>query len=220
MRRVVIGDVHGQLEALKGLLAAVGVGVDDQVIFVGDLVDRGPDGPGVVQFVADLCRARMAVLVLGNHEYKYLRHARNGTTDPDSDGALLTPEQLSFLGTCPIHYGFSVGEQRYLVAHGGIKPSMEVLPTAQVSALRLVSGKDKKAAESLMYLRSDDPEPWTKQYDGRFGIVLYGHSAAPDFQVAEHSIGLDVGAGVGYGFLGCVVLEAGSAPVFHKQQIK
>jgi hypothetical protein len=80
-RTVVIGDVHGCLEELKELLAEIAAYDDgrglpkgrDRLIFVGDLVDRGPDPVGVVHFVQDLG----AACVLGNHEEKHVRWAKH-----------------------------------------------------------------------------------------------------------------------------------------------
>jgi hypothetical protein len=73
-----VGDVHGEIEPLAGLLAALGY--DDQgrqpqnrrLVFVGDLVDRGPDSPSVVQFVANLVDLELAQCILGNHELNIL----------------------------------------------------------------------------------------------------------------------------------------------------
>lgn len=221
-RTIVVGDVHGQLQALRGLLQSVDISLNDQIVFVGDLIDRGPDGPGVVQLVADYCRARMAVLVMGNHEYKAIRHRKNGTAVDGSDAAMLSQELVDFLAyDTVLHHSFVVGEQKYLAVHGGVSYGIDVLPPPRMSDWRggTLTGKEKRRAEGMLYVRSDDEEPWTDSYDGRFGIVLYGHSAARDFQIKEHSIGLDIGAGVGYGQLGAIVLEEGVAPRYVRQQI-
>jgi len=73
----VIGDVHGELEALLALFGRLGVDPDActatrPLVFVGDLVDRGPDSVGVVDVVARLCEAGLAHAVLGNHELNLL----------------------------------------------------------------------------------------------------------------------------------------------------
>ncbi len=47
-RTLVIGDVHGCLDELRALVAKSGVTADDDVVFVGDLVAKGPDSVGVV----------------------------------------------------------------------------------------------------------------------------------------------------------------------------
>jgi hypothetical protein len=74
----VIGDVHGEIAALRTLLERLGYAPDGthpqgrRLVFVGDLVDRGPDSPGVVRFVARLVEAGRALCVLGNHEFNIL----------------------------------------------------------------------------------------------------------------------------------------------------
>jgi hypothetical protein len=75
-----IGDVHGELDALRGLLAHLGYRHDGRehpggrrLVFLGDLCDRGPDSPGVVSLVAELVARKVAQCVLGNHELNALR---------------------------------------------------------------------------------------------------------------------------------------------------
>lgn len=63
-RRIIIGDVHGHYEGLMTLLEAIAPGTNDQVYFLGDLIDRGPDSSQVVSFVQ---QSRYECL-LGNHE--------------------------------------------------------------------------------------------------------------------------------------------------------
>jgi hypothetical protein len=73
----IVGDVHGEIEPLRALLKRLGYGPNGhsegrQLVFVGDLTDRGPDSPGVVRLVADLIAAGHAQCVLGNHELNIL----------------------------------------------------------------------------------------------------------------------------------------------------
>lgn len=73
----IIGDVHGELEALLALLHRLGVDPDARtaerpLVFVGDLIDRGPDSVGVVELVRHLTEAGIAFGVLGNHELNLL----------------------------------------------------------------------------------------------------------------------------------------------------
>jgi hypothetical protein len=83
----IVGDVHGEHEALCALLAALGY--DDAgrhaegrtLVFVGDLCDRGPDSPGVVERVRRLVESGRAVAVLGNHELALLRGLRKHGND-------------------------------------------------------------------------------------------------------------------------------------------
>jgi hypothetical protein len=65
----VIGDVHGDFSKLKSLLNQIS---DRRFVFVGDLVNRGPESRAVVECVADLAEDGQAVLVRGNHEASLL----------------------------------------------------------------------------------------------------------------------------------------------------
>ncbi|MEC9073276.1 MAG: metallophosphoesterase, partial [Myxococcota bacterium] len=88
----IIGDVHGEFDELVALLEHREVGYRDvlarrragqplvrgarperTLIFVGDLVDRGPDSPSVVDLVLDLMDAGLARCIIGNHELNLLR---------------------------------------------------------------------------------------------------------------------------------------------------
>ncbi|MFZ1625517.1 MAG: metallophosphoesterase [Gammaproteobacteria bacterium] len=77
----IIGDVHGELDALHALLQQLGYDPDGQhqgdrhLVFVGDLCDRGPDSPGVIELVQRLCEEGRAQCLLGNHELNILLEA-------------------------------------------------------------------------------------------------------------------------------------------------
>jgi hypothetical protein len=74
----VIGDIHGELDALNMLLDRLGYdqfGRHPQnrtLVFLGDLVDRGPNSPGVVEKISGLYFAKRAQCILGNHELRLL----------------------------------------------------------------------------------------------------------------------------------------------------
>src|SRR6476646_4599770 len=75
-RTVIVGDVHGCRRELELLLEAVGFAGGDRLVFVGDLIARGPDSLGVL----DVARGEGAIVVRGNHEQKLLdgRSSRTG----------------------------------------------------------------------------------------------------------------------------------------------
>jgi len=83
----VVGDVHGELDALHALLGHLGY--DDHgrhpegrhLVFVGDLCDRGADSPGVIGFVQRLVESGRALATLGNHEINLLRGDRKDGND-------------------------------------------------------------------------------------------------------------------------------------------
>ncbi|MGE5216259.1 MAG: metallophosphoesterase family protein [Chloroflexota bacterium] len=71
MGRYVIGDIHGCFDELKRLVEALPIVRGDQLVFLGDYVDRGPDSNAVVSFLVSLPRFIPQVEVVflrGNHE--------------------------------------------------------------------------------------------------------------------------------------------------------
>lgn len=89
-----IGDIHGHAEALQALLKKLGYSLRDgvyahadrQAIFVGDLIDRGPDNRKVVHIARTMMQAGHALAVMGNHEFNALAYA---TPDPQTPGRYL-----------------------------------------------------------------------------------------------------------------------------------
>ncbi len=75
----IIGDVHGEIDALDDLLIRLGYTGDGghadgrRLVFLGDLTDRGPDSPAVLKKVMALVEAGRAQCILGNHELNLLR---------------------------------------------------------------------------------------------------------------------------------------------------
>ena len=78
----VVGDVHGEKHALESLMARLGYSHHGEhrqgrrLVFVGDLVDRGPDSPAVLRFVKKLVERDLAQCVAGNHELNLLRRQK------------------------------------------------------------------------------------------------------------------------------------------------
>lgn len=97
----IVGDVHGEVDALRRLLHRLGCDADRgtaqrPIVFVGDLVDRGPDSPGVVRIVRRLVEAGIGHAVAGNHELNLLHADRkegNGWFFGHNDGYSWTDER-------------------------------------------------------------------------------------------------------------------------------
>lgn len=76
-RLIVIGDVHGCIIELAALLKSINPGPKDRIVFVGDLIDRGPASIEVAETVRELCLTRPRThCVLGNHEEKHVRYRK------------------------------------------------------------------------------------------------------------------------------------------------
>ena len=86
-RFIAIGDVHGCVDELATLIEKLEIQPKDQVIYLGDLVNRGPDSHGVIS----IARKTATVAIVGNHELRLLKYRQTG-----SDAALQpTREKLS-----------------------------------------------------------------------------------------------------------------------------
>jgi serine/threonine protein phosphatase 1 len=78
MKQFVIGDIHGCSKTLGSLLEKVAPSKEDQIIFVGDYIDKGPDSGGVLDQIINIIRDGFNVIPLtGNHEENLLEALDN-----------------------------------------------------------------------------------------------------------------------------------------------
>jgi len=116
----IVGDVHGEIDALNDLLSRLGYATDGshpdgrRLVFLGDLTDRGPESPAVLKKVMALVESGRAQCILGNHELNLLRdvekHGNAWWTNPGQDDEHPAepvhpddkPVMMCFLETLPI----------------------------------------------------------------------------------------------------------------------
>ncbi|WP_435358822.1 metallophosphoesterase family protein [Haloarchaeobius sp. DFWS5] len=163
----VVGDVHGCRATLDALLSALDPSERDLVVFVGDLVTRGPDSVGVVERVRD---APNMLSVRGNHEQKYL----DGQTEvPD-----LEDDHCNWLASLPV----AISWDDFVVVHGGIDPRKP-----------LASHVPQDLMETGSLAGSGSGRPyWWELYSGK-QRVCFGHRVFSSAFVSDHAIGLDTG---------------------------
>jgi len=113
----IIGDVHGEIDALNDLLGHLGYAADGQhrdgrrLVFVGDLTDRGPDSPAVLKKVMALVAAGCAQVILGNHELSLLRDV-----EKDGNSWWANPGKSNEHPAVPVKRGDKVSMQKFLAA--------------------------------------------------------------------------------------------------------
>ncbi|MFY0405683.1 polynucleotide kinase-phosphatase [Solicola sp. PLA-1-18] len=208
----VIGDVHGcrsELETLLGKLdyALVrddaGRAVDlthpagRRPVFVGDLVDRGPDSPGVLRLVMGAVKAGHALCVPGNHEAKLVR-ALDGRKVTASHGLAETLDQLSreddaFVAEVrEFCYGLVshlvLDDGRLVVAHAGLKEAYHGRASGRVRSFALYGDTTGETDEFGLPVRL----PWADDYRGS-AMVLYGHVPTPQVEWINGTMCLDTG---------------------------
>jgi len=206
-----IGDVHGCREELEDLLATLGwvltEGADGRAesarhpgdrtaIFLGDLVDRGPDTPGVLRLAMRMVVDGVALAISGNHEVKLLR-ALLGRGTSRTHGRAVSLEQLAtesepfltevidFLDELDTHYVLDSG--RLVVAHAGLPERFHGVDSGRARALALFG-------ETTGYTEHGFPVryPWARDYRGR-ALVVYGHTPIRQTSWVNNTICLDTG---------------------------
>lgn len=129
-RTIFIGDVHGCLDELRLLYMKLKLVPGDRLIFVGDLVDKGPDSLGVLVYVQGLMRQHPgSVVVAGNHEEKALRFWKKGKADQLKDQSWVheaTDADWAFIEAMPLFWWDGIPSHKggIVVVHGGIFPAL------------------------------------------------------------------------------------------------
>jgi len=199
MRIGFIGDVHGherELIAMLGQLEEHGV---DEIVSLGDVVDRGPRSLACLHIMSDWDflprnshQPRPLKMVKGNHEDAYVRicnrEAKPGRqiVEAPEDRALsrrFSRADVTFMRSLPTSLYFP--EIDVTALHGGVTPHMAEIDDF---ALR-VRYLDDRHYELRGTMPSD--VYWAEVYDGRFGLILCGHESHLGPSLYENALALD-----------------------------
>jgi Calcineurin-like phosphoesterase len=202
MPAIIIGDVHGCLDELLELVQRCGGGAGTRVVLVGDLVAKGPDSAGVIQWA----RESGAESVLGNHDDKVLR-LRPGSAAAPRDPKRVHAEVARSLHAPDWHWLAAlplllpVG-RRHLVVHAGLVPGVAVEEQERdhLLNLRSITPQGRPSKEI-------DGDPWASLWRGPQHVV-FGHDAVRGLQRHPFATGLDTGCVYG-GALTALVLPKG-----------
>jgi len=206
----VIGDVHGCHDELLRLLDALGyqtAQADGQpvvrhpagrkLVFLGDLVDRGPKTPDVLRLVMGVVRGGAGYCVAGNHDAKLMRALRGRNVKP-THGLAASLEQLAaesdafrrevadFIDGLVSHYVFDDG--RLVAAHAGLREEMQGRGSGKVRAFALYGETTGETDEFGLPVRYN----WAGEYRGR-ATVVYGHTPVPEPEWLNNTICIDTG---------------------------
>ncbi|RZQ63549.1 polynucleotide kinase-phosphatase [Amycolatopsis suaedae] len=208
----VIGDVHGCREELEDLLTelgyvlerdAAGLAVDAAhpagrtAFFVGDLVDRGPDTPGVLRLVMGMVASGNAMSVRGNHEEKLVRalkgkqvrigHGLAESLDQlKAAGEEFTARALDFCDGLIAHYVLDGG--KLVIAHAGLPERFHGRASGRVRSTAMYGQTNGETDEYGLPVRY----PWANEYRGQ-ATVLYGHTPIPEVEWVNNTLCLDTG---------------------------
>ncbi|MFD6338691.1 polynucleotide kinase-phosphatase [Streptomyces sp. NPDC060131] len=199
----IIGDIHGCRSELETLLGKLGY--EDgahpggrTAVFVGDLVDRGPDSPGVLRRVMGMVAEGNALCVPGNHENKLGRWLK-GKQVQHTHGLAETIEQLEreddafrtrvreFIDGLVSHYVLDGG--KLVVCHAGLPEKYHGRTSGRVRSHALYGDTTGETDEFGLPVRY----PWAEEYRGRAAVV-YGHTPVPNTSWINNTLCLDTGA--------------------------
>lgn len=163
----IVGDIHGCAEELEALHARLTLTNNDLLVFVGDLISKGPESRRVVEYIRSLPNA---VSVRGNNEQNAI----------ESSGDFeLAKSEMEFLETLPVVV--TIGAD--MVVHGGIDPRKDL--DEQMIA-------DLIETRSLTRSNGYTRPYWFEQHTGP-PRVFFGHTVFDAPLLADWSIGLDTG---------------------------
>lgn len=208
-RAYVVGDIHGRLDLLDRLLEKIEADISGSkgrkvlVVFVGDLIDRGPSSAQVVERLRTYTHPQVrTVFLLGNHEEVLLRILageaelitkwrwfggneclRSYGLDTDKLVGMSDEDALEVIRNAvpKEHIEFLEGFDDscrfgdYLFVHAGIRPGVEI---------------DQQRQSDLRWIR----EPFLFDDTDHGFVVVHGHTIRPEVEIRPNRIGIDTGA--------------------------
>ncbi|TES46276.1 metallophosphoesterase family protein [Shouchella lehensis] len=223
----VVGDIHGCFDELIELLQHWDK-TEEQLIFLGDYIDRGKDSRKVLEFIQNLVQKDGAIALKGNHELMFIdwlnewqsdRFVRNGGketiysllgTDTEIDErravAEAYPQTLHFLKNLPLYYEWG----NYLFVHAGINPTL--------------SNWKQNTEHDFLWIRDDfhfQTNPTNK-------VIIFGHTpvqmlhpepiSQPWISPCATKIGMDGGLVFGGKLFGLRISSDGTRKWFEQQK--
>ena len=210
----IVGDVHGCAWELERLLSELGYRVDwsnengervvsvaralgRKLVFLGDLVDRGPNSPDCLRIAMSVVAAGFGYCLKGNHEHKFARWLQ-GRKVVVAHGLQQTIEQVGrntpgfrasipdFLANLRSHLWLDEG--RLVVAHAGLREDLIGRESAAAERFALYGDTTGETDAMNLPIRRD----WAAEYRGTAAIV-YGHTAVPEAKWVNRTICIDTG---------------------------
>ncbi len=204
----IIGDVHGCFDELVELVRSLHYSVDTdtlkitppagrKLVFVGDLVDRGPRIPQVLKLVMNAVADNVALCVPGNHDVKLMRklcgrdvQITHGLADSlaqlEGETEDFRTKVAEFIDDLVSHYVLDGG--RLVVAHAGMKESMQGRGSGAVRDFALFGETTGETDEFGLPVRYN----WAAEYRGQ-AMVVYGHTPVPQPEWLNRTLNIDTG---------------------------
>lgn len=181
-RKLFIGDVHGCIEELTELLTLLNLKSNDQLYFVGDLINKGPDSRSVLQLAKD----HHSIIVKGNHELGLLHsyeHQTEGFSQVKENLGGELDDWCEWIRSWPLY----IEEEQFIMVHAGLSPQVHP-KDEKISILTRIRTWDGIGED----LNDPNNPPWFDFYQGDKKII-FGHWAQRGLVRRKNVIGLDTG---------------------------
>lgn len=208
-RAYVVGDVHGRLDLLENLLARIHAELQRSpaekttLVFVGDLIDRGPSSAQVLERLRTYQRPGInTVFLLGNHEEVLLRIL-------GGDAQLITKWRWFGGSECLQSYGVDPKELKHVNYAEALAIVRRAIPREHVKFLESFSDScqfgdylfvhagirpgipiDEQSQADMRWIR----EPFLLDDSDHGVIVVHGHTISDEVEQRPNRIGIDTGA--------------------------
>lgn len=166
MRTLVVGDIHGCWTEFQELLLKAELGGGDEIVALGDIVDRGPDSVSVLDFFQKNVNAKS---LMGNHERKHVRSFRNEVRPAISQritrlqlGEEAYPSACAFMDSFPRF----IDRPEAILVHGFFEPGIALPEQRETVIVGTLTGEK--------HMVKTYSRPWYELYDGEKPILV-GH---------------------------------------------
>lgn len=192
-RIVAVGDIHGCIRTLRALLEAIDPHPEDQLVFLGDMIDRGPSSREVIELLLELESRHRCFFIAGNHELMLLEAITTGNPDAWFKGGGMETFE-SYGGVPPMEFPARhldlfrrcrpyVESEHFFFAHGGLDPELTLRENLLFHE-----------AETFAWRREHLWTPWLENGDYPWEKTLIcGHTPVPEPLVMEKLIAVDTG---------------------------
>jgi len=202
-----IGDVHGRLDLLTALAAAIDA--DDagrdparsSALLLGDLIDRGPDSAGVLAFVRDWRERRPVRLICGNHEEAFLQSFDDLKVFRNFLGFGGQETVLSYPVDAQAFHAADFIEAQFLMSEAVPREDVEFVESFEDfivigdylfvhAGIRPGAALEDQSLPDMRWIR----EPFLSHTGWHGHVVVHGHSIGIEAEVEHNRIGIDTGA--------------------------
>lgn len=201
----IIGDIHGCYEELCELLDCLGYQFNGvfyeshgrKALFVGDLVDRGPSSPQVVELVMEMVKNHSAFCIPGNHDVKLIKKlsgyplkVRFGLAESlaqfKTKSQAFIRDFIRFIESLPCYCILDQG--KLIVSHAGLPERLHGSESEEALSFSIYGSPHGSFSDEILPRRV----PWYNDYRGQ-ALVVFGHTTVLEPKLINNTLDIDTG---------------------------